>query len=503
MSNLVKVTGEDAPSFFLKGSADTSFSSAGLSPLLKYQFGHNEPTLVQKHCLSIIMARRDLMCCAPTGSGKTAAYLLPILHKLIEARADCHAGAETQTPQCVVITPSKELAIQIKVECGLLAGYSLVKYVSLYETLPSDKNYEICQLKKGCNILICTPERMICMLDKGQLSFRNLKYLVFDEAHRILGMPLMPDIQRRIKNLTIAGTMPPKGDRQTLIFSSSLPDEIQLAAQEFLCDNYLFVTVAVGNGPIEEDRDHSTKTSMSMGCLKRKREVQEEEVEDIKGSIRKNFIANIQTANSKLAAKEKEFSLNEEKRQREVRQINESQESDIRKIDMKFEKEINELEKIQTEQEQKLAITETRMAEIKQRKQNEKEKVLETKLDEMRILNAKLRKENEYEKDMLVRLKQLADQLARNLKDLDLQPINKERSTEKAKLDAAISTLKCPVCWETMKPPTKIWMCAASHIVCEPCKVTLAGRACPTCRVKWVTLRAYMAEEFARSVFSN
>jgi len=389
------------------------------------------------------------MCCSPTGSGKTAAFLLPILHKLIEAGADSHAGAESQQPQCVIVTPTKELAIQIRVECGWLAKGSLMKWVSAYETdvhVYGYKSFQIRQLQKGCNILICTPGRMLELLDGGKLSFTSLKYLVFDEADRIIGLP---DIQRCISDSTIAGTMPPKEDRQVILFSSSFPDEIQFAAQELLSENYLFVTV---------------------GGLKRKRAFQEEEEVD---DIKKNMRINIQTAKSKLAAKEIEFKRNEENRQREEKLREESLESDMSKIDSTFEKELYELE---------------------ERRSIAQEEVLKIHNDEM----SKLRIEKEYEKNSLAKLKEMEEYLSRKFND-----INKEGSAEKTKLDAAISTLKCPACWNTMKPPTKIWMCPFSHIVCESCKAKLVGMVCPSCRVMRVTLRAYMAEEFARSVFIN
>ena len=106
----VQVTGDNKP------SPIKSFAFAGLRPLIMENItksGYKVPTPVQKYGIPIIMAGRDVMACAQTGSGKTAAFLLPIIHKLIESGAECGAGDSAASPQCVVITPTRELAIQV------------------------------------------------------------------------------------------------------------------------------------------------------------------------------------------------------------------------------------------------------------------------------------------------------------------------------------------------------------------------------------------------------
>jgi len=233
-----KVSGENA----LKPIS--SFQSAGLRSLLLDNIkksGYTVPTPVQKYCLPIVMGGRDMMACAQTGSGKTAAFLLPVIHKLIETQADAKAGAPTQTPQCVVITPTRELAIQINNESRKFAMGSMVKSVVAYGG--TSVGYQLQQLVKGCNILTCTPGRMLDFMDKGKISFEDLQYLVLDEADRMMDMGFMPDIQRMISN----PNMPNKGVRHTLMFSATFPDEVQRTAGEFL-DNYLFVTIGMVGG---------------------------------------------------------------------------------------------------------------------------------------------------------------------------------------------------------------------------------------------------------------
>jgi len=235
----IKVTGENVP------PGISSFASAGLRQILVDNIsksGYKEPTPVQKRTLPIVMAGRDVMACAQTGSGKTAAFLLPIIHKLIEEQADGKAGAACQEPQCVVITPTRELAIQIKDEARKFALGSMIKSVVAYGG--TSVGFQLSTLVKGCNILICTPGRMLDFVDKGKVSFASLKYLVLDEADRMLDMGFMPDIQRCVSN----PTMPKKGDRQTLMFSATFPDEVQRSASDFLTKDYLFVTVGVVGG---------------------------------------------------------------------------------------------------------------------------------------------------------------------------------------------------------------------------------------------------------------
>ena len=106
----VSVTGDNAP------KAISSFQTAGLRPILVENItksSYKTPTPVQKVCLPVIMAGRDLMACAQTGSGKTAAFLLPIIHKLIETQADANPGSPIQKPQCIIICPTRELAKQV------------------------------------------------------------------------------------------------------------------------------------------------------------------------------------------------------------------------------------------------------------------------------------------------------------------------------------------------------------------------------------------------------
>ena len=237
----VKLTGENKP------SAIKTFAAAGLRPILIDNIkksGYKVPTPVQKNAIPIIAAGRDLMACAQTGSGKTAAFLLPIINKLIEANSEAGTGDTSQAPQCVVMTPTRELAIQIHNEARKFAQGSMVKSVVAYGG--TSVGYQASQLQKGCNILVATPGRLLDFVEKGRVSFANCKFLVLDEADRMLDMGFMPEIQKMVEDPAMPKKAP-EGDRQTLMFSATFPDEIQESAMEFLTD-YLFLAVGLVGG---------------------------------------------------------------------------------------------------------------------------------------------------------------------------------------------------------------------------------------------------------------
>ena len=161
----------------------------GLRQLLRdnvAKSGYKKPTPIQKYAIPIIMNKRDLMACAQTGSGKTAAFLLPILHNILEDECDPHTGDAPQKPQAVVVAPTRELALQIKEEARKFALQSVAKAVVAYGG--TSTGYQLTQLFKGCNVLIATPGRLMDFVEKGKVSFEDCRYLVLDEADRMLDM---------------------------------------------------------------------------------------------------------------------------------------------------------------------------------------------------------------------------------------------------------------------------------------------------------------------------
>lgn len=231
-----KVTGQDPP------HRVETFPETELRKLLLENVkrsGYKNPTPVQKNAIPIIKAGRDLMACAQTGSGKTAAFLLPILHNILESGLpESNQGQRPQMPLAVVVAPTRELAIQIKEEARKFAQSSGIRSTVVYGG--TSVQHQVSDVLRGVHVLIATPGRLLAFLDDGLISFKMVRFFVLDEADRMLDMGFMPDIER-LENHT---SMPRRGKRQTLMFSATFPDEIQHAATSFL-DNYLFLQIGL------------------------------------------------------------------------------------------------------------------------------------------------------------------------------------------------------------------------------------------------------------------
>lgn len=234
----VKVTGEEVPD-----KIDT-FDDANLSSLLMTNISKSKylsPTPVQKYALPMVLGGRDVMGCAQTGSGKTAAFLIPIIHKLLEGGVGGNGGHSTSCPEVVIMSPTRELAIQIKDEARKFCMGSPLRCVVAYGG--TSVSHQASILAEGCNILVATPGRLNDFVERGKVSYSRLQFLVLDEADRMLDMGFKEDIGRMVRNTD----MPSKGTRQTLMFSATYPDEIQKMAFEFM-SNYLFLAVGVVGG---------------------------------------------------------------------------------------------------------------------------------------------------------------------------------------------------------------------------------------------------------------
>merc|ERR1719445_2837297 len=233
MRQNAKVTGIDPPtpirSFGMMGFDQRVFENIMRS---KYK----EPTPVQKYAIPMILAGRDVMGCAQTGSGKTAAYLIPIVQRLLQAGVGGRSRSRQSCPEVVIMSPTRELAIQIKDEARKFCSGSPLKCVVAYGGTSVSHQANI--LSEGCNILVATPGRLNDFVERGRISYSRLQFLVLDEADRMLDMGFKEDIGKMVRNTD----MPSKGTRQTLMFSATYPDEIQKMAFEFM-SNYLFLAV--------------------------------------------------------------------------------------------------------------------------------------------------------------------------------------------------------------------------------------------------------------------
>ncbi|MQM05510.1 hypothetical protein Taro_038326, partial [Colocasia esculenta] len=196
-----------------------------------------KPTPVQRHAIPISIAGRDLMACAQTGSGKTAAFCFPIICGITKATPmQRPRGLRTVWPQALILSPTRELSVQIYDEARKFAYQTGVRVVVAYGGAPI--NQQLRELERGVDILVATPGRLVDLLERARVSLQMIQYLCLDEADRMLDMGFEPQIRKIVEQMD----MPQRGLRQTMMFSATFPKEIQRLASDFL-SNYIFLTV--------------------------------------------------------------------------------------------------------------------------------------------------------------------------------------------------------------------------------------------------------------------
>ncbi|KAL4878496.1 hypothetical protein BJY04DRAFT_209191 [Aspergillus karnatakaensis] len=208
--------------------------------LARYQ----TPTPVQKYSIPIVMNGRDLMACAQTGSGKTGGFLFPILSQAYQngpavapaAAAGQYGRQRKAYPTSLILAPTRELVSQIFDEARKFAYRSWVRPCVVYGG--ADIGSQLRQIERGCDLLVATPGRLVDLIERGRISLVNIKYLILDEADRMLDMGFEPQIRRIVEG----EDMPNVNDRQTLMFSATFPRDIQMLARDFLKD-YVFLSV--------------------------------------------------------------------------------------------------------------------------------------------------------------------------------------------------------------------------------------------------------------------
>lgn len=197
--------------------------------------GYKIPTPVQKHAIPCGRAPygRDIMCCAQTGSGKTAAFLLPAIADYVASSPDPKGRS---TPGVLIFAPTRELALQIFGEARKFCHRSPMRACTVYggQTIKS----QLEELAMGCDILTATPGRLKDFVDRGVITLSKVRYLVLDEADRMLDMGFEPQIRCLVQERDCL--QPPQ--RQTLMFSATFPKAIQKLASDFM-NNYVWIGV--------------------------------------------------------------------------------------------------------------------------------------------------------------------------------------------------------------------------------------------------------------------
>ncbi|KAL2917916.1 DEAD-box ATP-dependent RNA helicase [Polyrhizophydium stewartii] len=247
----VEVSGHNAP------PPIASFEDSSLDHLIKFNVklsGYNNATPVQRYSVAIVTAGRDLMACAQTGSGKTAAFLLPILSQnfVDGPPADFASNPFPDRrskikPISLILAPTRELAIQIYEEAKKFSYRSWVRPCVAYGGTPIGD--QLRDLERGCQLLVATPGRLVDLMERGRVSLASVRYLVLDEADRMLDMGFEPQIRRIVEE----EDMPQQ--RQTLMFSATFPRNIQMLARDFLND-YVFTAVGRVGSTSENIKQH-------------------------------------------------------------------------------------------------------------------------------------------------------------------------------------------------------------------------------------------------------
>ena len=197
-----------------------------IAPLLRAvaDAGYETPTPIQQATISLGLAGRDVLGCAQTGTGKTAAFALPILQRLFTAS---DAGKGRGRPiRALIVTPTRELAIQIQESFETYGKYLPLRCCVIFGGVKQNPQVE--QLQNGVDILVATPGRLNDLIGQGFIHLEHLEIFVLDEADRMLDMGFIHDIRRLIRYL------PQK--RQTLFFSATMPAEVEELAMTLLCD---------------------------------------------------------------------------------------------------------------------------------------------------------------------------------------------------------------------------------------------------------------------------
>ncbi|MBU4371032.1 MAG: DEAD/DEAH box helicase [Proteobacteria bacterium] len=217
--------------------------------------GYTAPTPIQLQSMPAILQGKDVMGMAQTGTGKTAAFALPILQRLM--------SGPRKTLRALIVAPTRELAEQIHEAIGDLGRATKLKSVTVYGGV--NKNPQIRALSQGAEIAVACPGRLLDLADQGEIDLSHVEVLVLDEADRMFDMGFLPDIRKIMKLL------PTK--RQTLLFSATMPDDIRKLAKDILHDP---VTVRIGTGAPVSTVSHALypvephlKTALLMKLIER------------------------------------------------------------------------------------------------------------------------------------------------------------------------------------------------------------------------------------------
>ncbi len=197
--------------------------------------GYSEPTPIQMRGVPVVLTGKDLIGSAQTGTGKTAAFALPILSRL--------GKHQSGSPRVLVLEPTRELAMQVDESFREFARFSDLRAAAFYGGVGYGKQRD--ELSRGLDVLIATPGRLLDFLQQREISLGSVQILVLDEVDRMLDMGFLPDVKRLVEKC------PPRDQRQTLFFSATIPSELAQLTQWALRPNPEIVEIGERRSPAE------------------------------------------------------------------------------------------------------------------------------------------------------------------------------------------------------------------------------------------------------------
>jgi len=263
----VSATGENVP------PSINEYSDLPLGKIVEDNItlcGYKKPTPCQKYSIPILKNELDMITCSQTGSGKTAAFLLPIISNIAEngpwdnsyASAP-HVKIRKAYPYALILAPTRELVSQIFNEAQKLTYRSSIRCSQVYGG--AGANPQIDSLLWGGNLVVATPGRLIDMIARGVVGLESIRYLVLDEADRMLDMGFEPQIRQIVEK----NGMPKKADRITSMFSATFAKDVQQVARDFLRPGYVFLTV----GRVGSTSENITQTVLEAHTMGEKNRI--------------------------------------------------------------------------------------------------------------------------------------------------------------------------------------------------------------------------------------
>ncbi len=211
----------------MKAEAEVSFDQFELAPQVLqavHDAGYTHPTPIQAEAIPLALEGRDLIALAQTGTGKTAGFTLPIVHRLISEPLTDAEGTAVRKVRALILVPTRELAAQVEESFRKYGKHSDLRVVPIYGGVSMDAQLKA--LKAGVDVVVATPGRLIDHMERETVSFSDLEVLVLDEADRMLDMGFAPQLNRIVREV------PPY--RQTLLFSATMPPEVEALARKYL-----------------------------------------------------------------------------------------------------------------------------------------------------------------------------------------------------------------------------------------------------------------------------